>query len=124
MLLSVFTVAIYTIFLTKQFPSNAHLFFSLQLHDASTLFSMLISVIFLLWFFIICSMFLVQLWLNLTLFRLKILFNLCSLRQCLSNKFRNTRHMLVDTLFLYGGLCQMMLRMRFLGGLLSLMLLS
>ena len=38
--------------------------------------------------------------------------------------FRNTRPMLVDTLLLYGGLRQMMLRFRFLGGLLSLILLS
>ena len=36
MLVSVFTVAMYTIFLAKQFLSNGHLFFSLQLHDAST----------------------------------------------------------------------------------------
>ena len=69
-------------------------------------------------------MFLVQLWLTLTLFWLKILFNLCSLWKCLSNKFRNTRPMLVDTLLLYGGLYQMMLRLRFLGGLLSLISLS
>ena len=48
-------MAIYTIFLIKQFPSNGHLFFSLQLHDVSVLFSMLLSVIFLLWFLIICS---------------------------------------------------------------------
>ena len=38
MLVYVFTVAIYTIFLIKQFPSNGHLFFSLQLHDVSALF--------------------------------------------------------------------------------------
>ena len=67
-------------------------------------------------------MFLVQLWLTLALFRLKILFNLCSLWKCLSNKFRNTRPMLVDTLLLYGGLYQMMLR--FLDGLFSLIFLS
>ena len=38
MLVSVLTVAIYTIFFIKQFPSNGHLFFSLQLHDVSALF--------------------------------------------------------------------------------------
>ena len=38
MLVSVSTVAIYAIFLIKQFPSNGHLFFSLQLHDAFALF--------------------------------------------------------------------------------------
>ena len=38
MLVSVYSVAIYTIFLAKQFPSNGYLFFSLQLHDASALF--------------------------------------------------------------------------------------
>ena len=37
-LVSVSTVAIYTIFLIKQFPSNGNLFFSLQLHDVSELF--------------------------------------------------------------------------------------
>ena len=51
----------YTMFLVNQFPSNGHLFFSLQLHDVSTFFSMLLSVILLLWMLIICSMFLVQL---------------------------------------------------------------
>ena len=61
MLVSVFTVAMYAIFLTKQFPSNVHLFFSLQLHDVSTFFSVPLSVIFLLWFLIICSIFLVPL---------------------------------------------------------------
>ena len=69
---SVFSVAIYTIYLIKQFPSNGHLFFSLQLHDASALFSMQLSVIFLLWFLIICSMFLVHLLLTLTMFRFMI----------------------------------------------------
>ena len=69
-------------------------------------------------------MFLVQLLLTLTLFRLKILFNLCSLWKCSCNKFRNTRPMLVDTLLLYEGLYQMMLRFRFLGGLLTLISLS
>ena len=39
--------------------------------------------------------------------------NLCSLLKCLSNKFRNTRPMFVDTLLLYGGLYQMVLRFRF-----------
>ena len=39
-MVSVLTVVMYTISLAKQFPSNGHLFFSLQLHDASTLFSM------------------------------------------------------------------------------------
>ena len=39
-LVSVSTVAIHTIFLIKQFPSNGHLFFSLQLHDFSAIFSM------------------------------------------------------------------------------------
>ena len=37
--------------------------------------------------------------------------------KCLSNKFRNTRPMLVDTLLLYGGICQLMLHLRFLDGL-------
>ena len=41
-------------------------------------------------------MFLEQLLLTLTLFRLKMLFNLCSLWKCFSNKFGNTRPMLVD----------------------------
>ena len=45
-------------FFTKQFPSNGHLFFSLQLDDASVFFSVQLSVF--LWFFIIYSMFLVQ----------------------------------------------------------------
>ena len=76
MLVYVFTVAMYAIFLIKQFPSNGHPCFSLQFHEASTFFSVLLSVIFLLWFLIICSIFLVQLWLNLTLFQLKILFDL------------------------------------------------
>ena len=39
-LVSFFAVAMHTIFLTKQFPSNGHLFFSLQLHDTSAFFSM------------------------------------------------------------------------------------
>ena len=69
-------------------------------------------------------MFLVQPWLTLRLFRLKILFYLCSLWNCLSSKFRNTRPILLDTLLLFGGLYQMMLRIRFLGGLPSLILLS
>ena len=69
-------------------------------------------------------MFIVQLLLTLTLFRLKTLFNLCSLWKCLSNKFRNTRPILVDTLLLYGVLYQMVLRLRFLDGLFSLILLS
>ena len=68
-------------------------------------------------------LFLVLLWPTVTLFRLKILFNLCSLWRCLSIKFRNTRPMLVDTLLLYEGLYQMMLRLRFLDGLFSLILL-
>ena len=50
MLVSVFTAAMHTIFFTKQFPSNGHMFFSLQLHDVSTYFSVLLSVIFQLWF--------------------------------------------------------------------------
>ena len=45
------TVAMYIILFTKQFPSNGHLLFSLQLPVAST-FSVLPSMIFLLWFFI------------------------------------------------------------------------
>ena len=47
-LVSVITAAMYPISLTKKFHSNEHLFFSFQLHDASTLFSVLLSVIFLL----------------------------------------------------------------------------
>ena len=47
MLVSVFTVAIYTMFSVKLFPSNGHLLFSLRLSDASALFSMQLSVIFL-----------------------------------------------------------------------------
>ena len=103
MLVSVFTVAMYAIFLIKKFPCNGHLFLSLQLHDACSLFYVLLSVIFQLWFLTICSMLPVQLWLNLTLFLLKILFNLCSLWRCLSSKFRNARPMLVDITLLNGG---------------------
>ena len=123
MSVSVFTVAMYAIFLTTQFPSNGHMFFYFHLYDASTFFSVLLSVISLLFFFLYV-LFLVQLWLNLTLFRLKILFHLCSVWKCLPSKFRNTRPMLVDTILLHGGLYQMMLRLRFLDGLFSLILQS
>ena len=37
--LCVFTVAMYTIFFTRQFPSNGHLLFTLQLQVTSMLFS-------------------------------------------------------------------------------------
>ena len=68
--------------------------------------------------------FIVQPWLNLTLPRLKISLNMCSLWKCLSNKFRNTRHTLEDAPLSYGGLYQMLLRLRFLDDLYSLIMLS
>ena len=58
MLVSVFTVAMHNFFFNEQFISNGHLFIPLQLNDASTYFSVLISVIFIWWLLIICSMFL------------------------------------------------------------------
>ena len=51
MLVSVFTMAMHTILLTKLFSSNGHMCFSLHLHDASTFcfcaaFSDFLSVVF------------------------------------------------------------------------------